>query len=292
MGFSHLVRSTQDPVSNDEHLSLALGGITKGVTPIEMASGFSGIANLGKQIKPTFIKQIQDSDGNVIYQYKPKIFEMIDPQNAYKMTDMLTGVVKNGSAREAILNNMPSAGKTGTTSDRKDVYFVGYTPYYTASVWIGADTPTPLDYRSSVPASLWKKVMNNINSKLELSNKPFDIPENMNEQEEFEEEIIVEEDNTRIDPNQQQQIDGLLFDPNNPNQNNQQEPQQPQQPQQPDPVEQPQNPPANPTPSQPEPTNPDPTPPADNGNQNETPPSMDYENTPQTPPEQDPNVFN
>lgn len=293
MGFSHLVRSSQDPASNDEHLSLALGGITKGVTPIEMASGFSGIANLGKQIKPTFIKQIQDSDGNVIYQYKPKVFEMIDPQNAYKMTDMLTGVVKYGSAREATLNNMPSAGKTGTTSDRKDVYFVGYTPYYTASVWIGADTPTPLDYKSSVPAALWKKVMNNVNSKLELANKPFDIPENMNEQEEVEEEVIVEEDDTRIDPNNQQQIDGLLFDPNNPNQNNQQNPQQPQQPTQPEPTEQPQNPPTNPQPpQQPEPTNPEPAPPTDNSNQDETPPSMDYENTPDTPPEEDPNVFN
>lgn len=302
MGFSHLVRSTQDPASNDEHLSLALGGITKGVTPIEMASGFSGIANLGKQIKPTFIKQIQDSNGNVIYQYKPKVFEMIDPQNAYKMTDMLTGVVKNGSAREAILNNMPSAGKTGTTSDRKDVYFVGYTPYYTASVWIGADTPTPLDYKSSVPAALWKKVMNNVNSKLELANKPFDIPANMDEPEEFEEIIVEEEeDDTRIDPNQQQQIDGLLFDPNSPNQQNQnnqqdqQQPQQqPQQPTQPEPKEQPQAPPANTAPQQPqtEPTNPEPAPPADNGNQSETPPSMDYENTPETPPEQDSNVFN
>lgn len=278
MGFSYLVRSTQDPASNDEHLSLALGGITKGVTPLEIASAYSGIANLGKQIKPTFIKQIQNSDGEIIYQHKPKVFEMIDPPNAYRMTDMLTGVVKNGSAKDAILSNMPSAGKTGTTTDRKDVYFVGYTPYYTASIWIGADTPTPLDYTSAIPASIWKKVMNNINSNFKLTNKAFDIPANMNEpkqQPAIEEQEVVEElppeppkEEETVDPSQQQQLDDLLFEEKNQNNNNNEQNQNNGQN-----TEQPiQNPPTNnetpqlelppdPNPPQPEPTpEPDPIP--------------------------------
>ncbi|MGP1597686.1 transglycosylase domain-containing protein [Peptoanaerobacter stomatis] len=223
MGFAHLVRSSQNTVSNDENLSLALGGITNGVTPLEMASAYSGIANLGKQIKPSFITKIVDANDKLIYEFRPNIFEMIDEENAYRMTDMLQGVVINGSGKSAILDNMPSAGKTGTTDSRKDVYFVGYTPYYTASVWIGADTPAPLDYSSGVPATIWKKVMNGIDRELNLQNVSFQTPSTMNVEKEKEEEQKVI-DMRRTDPGQEQLLDGLLFNENGENsvQNNSQ----------------------------------------------------------------------
>ena len=225
MGFAHLVRSSQNTVSNDENLSLALGGITNGVTPLEMASAYSGIANLGKQIKPSFITKIVDANDKLIYEFRPNIFEMIDEENAYRMTDMLQGVVINGSGKSAILDNMPSAGKTGTTDSRKDVYFVGYTPYYTASVWIGADTPAPLDYSSGVPATIWKKVMNGIDRELNLQNVSFQAPSTMNvekEKEKEEEQKVI--DMRRTDPGQEQLLDGLLFNENGENsvQNNSQ----------------------------------------------------------------------
>ena len=230
MGFKHLVRREDDPVNNDENLALALGGLTHGVTPLEMASAYSGIANLGKQVKPTFITKIVDRNDSVIYENTPEVFTMIDESNAYKMTTMLESVVTSGSGKTAILDKMPAAGKTGTTDSKKDVYFVGYTPYYTAAVWIGADNPVELNYTSAIPAALWRNVMNRIKYALKLSYKTFDLPTKIEPNDIIADEPVKEEQptapvyNNSVKPNENQNLDGVLFDGDKSNQNQGQNP--------------------------------------------------------------------
>ena len=225
MGFKHLVRREDDPVNNDENLALALGGLTHGVTPLEMASAYSGIANLGKQVKPTFITKIVDRNDSVIYENTPEVFTMIDESNAYKMTTILESVVTSGSGKAAILDKMPAAGKTGTTDSKKDVYFVGYTPYYTAAVWIGADNPVELNYTSAIPAALWRNVMNRIKYALKLSYKTFDLPTKIEPNDIIADEPVKEEQptapvyNNSVKPNENQNLDGVLFDGDKSNQN-------------------------------------------------------------------------
>lgn len=221
MGFKHLVRSSENPAVNDENLSLALGGLTKGVTTLEMTSAYAGIANLGKQNSPVFITKILDSTDKVIYESKPKVFEMISENKASQMVDMLVGVVKSGSAISAKLSNMPSAGKTGTTTDVKDVYFAGFTPYYTGSIWIGSDTPRELSYTSEIPTKLWAKVMNKIDSELSLEPKGFnksDKPYDPSEEEIDSLDGDTEQTNA-VEPTENQQLDGIIFEENQGQQN-------------------------------------------------------------------------
>ena len=287
MGFKHLVRRTDDPVNNDENLALALGGLTHGVTPLEMASAYSGIANLGKQVKPTFITKIVDRNDSVIYENTPEIFTMIDESNAYKMTTILESVITSGSGKAATLDKMPAAGKTGTTDDKKDVYFVGYTPYFTAAVWIGADNPVELNYTSAIPAMLWKNVMNRIKYSLNLSYKAFDLPTKIeandiisDQPENDDTSGTIVNDNT-IKPNENQNLDGVLFEGEKPNQNSNTVPNNDNQiitinpdqgqtdsnPQQPE------------DPQQPAPQNNNTTQPTSPTNENATPPSTTGENS-------------
>ena len=287
MGFKHLVRRTDDPVNNDENLALALGGLTHGVTPLEMASAYSGIANLGKQVKPTFITKIVDRNDSVIYENTPEIFTMIDESNAYKMTTILESVVTSGSGKAAILDKMPAAGKTGTTDDKKDVYFVGYTPYFTAAVWIGADNPVELNYTSAIPATLWKNVMNRIKYSLNLSYKAFDLPTKIeandiisDQPENDDTSGTIVNDNT-IKPNENQNLDGVLFEGEKPNQNSNTVPNNdnqiitinPEQGQTDSNPQQPED------PQQPAPQNNNTTQPTSPTNENATPPSTTGENS-------------
>jgi penicillin-binding protein 1A len=287
MGFKHLVRRTDDPVNNDENLALALGGLTHGVTPLEMASAYSGIANLGKQVKPTFITKIVDRNDSVIYENTPEIFTMIDESNAYKMTTILESVITSGSGKAATLDKMPAAGKTGTTDDKKDVYFVGYTPYFTAAVWIGADNPVELNYTSAIPATLWKNVMNRIKYSLNLSYKAFDLPTKIeandiisDQPENDDTSGTIVNDNT-IKPNENQNLDGVLFEGEKPNQNSNTVPNNdnqiitinPEQGQTDSNPQQPED------PQQPAPQNNNTTQPTSPTNENATPPSTTGENS-------------
>ena len=287
MGFKHLVRRTDDPVNNDENLALALGGLTHGVTPLEMASAYSGIANLWKQVKPTFITKIVDRNDSVIYENTPEIFTMIDESNAYKMTTILESVITSGSGKAATLDKMPAAGKTGTTDDKKDVYFVGYTPYFTAAVWIGADNPVELNYTSAIPATLWKNVMNRIKYSLNLSYKAFDLPTKIeandiisDQPENDDTSGTIVNDNT-IKPNENQNLDGVLFEGEKPNQNSNTVPNNdnqiitinPEQGQTDSNPQQPED------PQQPAPQNNNTTQPTSPTNENATPPSTTGENS-------------
>ena len=147
--------------ANDYRPATALGGFTNGVSALEMASGYAAIENDGNYRAPTCIVKILDADGNEIYA-SAQTEEAVYKQNAARMmTDVLKGVITSGTAHGLGLGSMPAAGKTGTSNDQKDGWFVGYTRYYTTSVWVGYDMPKKMDklMGSTYPGTIWQKFM-------------------------------------------------------------------------------------------------------------------------------------
>ena len=158
--------------------ALALGGMTKGIKPIELAAAYCVFPNKGVYTEPISFTKVLDRHGNIILDNTPEKRRVINEQVAYMMIDIMLGVVRGGTGGNAALPNMPVAGKTGTTSDLKDAWFVGYTPYYTAAVWMGHDEPKPMNFTGgSYPARLWKAVMQEIHK--DLPRKDFDRPQGL-----------------------------------------------------------------------------------------------------------------
>ncbi len=145
----------------DENLSMALGGLTRGVKPLELAGAFGAFGNDGVYVQPTAITKIEDRDGNIIDQFKPQKSIVMKKTTAYIMTSMLRSVVTSGTGTGASLGSRPVAGKTGTTSDYKDAWFAGYTPELTTVVWMGHDDPQPMRgiTGGTYPARIWRAVM-------------------------------------------------------------------------------------------------------------------------------------
>jgi penicillin-binding protein 1A len=140
---------------------MALGGLTKGVTPLELASAYGVFANSGTYVAPTAIVKIVDRNGKVLEQHAVQEKNVISAKSAYILTDILRGVITRGTGTGANIGR-PAAGKTGTTSDYKDAWFVGYTPDLVTSVWIGNDNADPLRGMTGAdkPADIWKLFMN------------------------------------------------------------------------------------------------------------------------------------
>lgn len=156
-------------VDDDYYLPSALGGFTKGTSAVEMAGGYAALANDGIYRTPTCIIKIMDADGNEIL-HSGRDGKRIYKQDAVRMmTDMLVSVIKEGTGKGLGLTNMSAAGKTGTTNDNKDGWFVGYTPYYTTSVWVGYDMPKKLPglSGSSYPGAIWHQFMEGLHMNLE-----------------------------------------------------------------------------------------------------------------------------
>ena len=154
---------------NDKRLPASIGGFTNGVSPLEMAKGYATIKNDGGYRNPTCIMKITDADGEVIYQ-ADQTASVIYKENACRqMTDMLQTVITSGTGRGYSLGTMPCAGKTGTTNDNKDGWFVGYTPYYTTSVWVGYDIPkeVPGLGGGTYPGKIWHSFMSWLHEGLE-----------------------------------------------------------------------------------------------------------------------------
>lgn len=160
LGIKSLVLSG---AKNDRNLPVALGGLTKGVTPLEMASAYSTLANQGVHIEPTAILKVEDKNGRILIDNQPDQWVAVNKQVAFIMTDMLKSVVTDAGGTGGRLAGLPFpvAGKTGTTNDSKDVWFVGYTPKYTAAVWMGHDNPKPMNNVAGgkQPALIWKQVI-------------------------------------------------------------------------------------------------------------------------------------
>ncbi len=155
--------------ARDEQSAISLGGFTNGVSAVEMASAYAAIENDGKYREPTCIVKITDAQDNVIVETENEEKEVYKTNASRMMTDMLTSVIQEGTGRGLALENMPCAGKTGTTNDNKDGWFVGYTSYYTTSVWVGYDMPRELPglTGASYPGNIWQAFMNQIHQGLE-----------------------------------------------------------------------------------------------------------------------------
>ena len=175
----NFVTSAENKSSNDENLSaLGLGGMTRGLTPLEMTAAYGTIANQGTYVEPISFTKILDKDGQVLLENTPEQNVVVSPQVAYIMADILRTKVTNGIASKAQISNMPTAGKTGTTQDQADAWFIGFTPYYVAGVWIGNDSPQiKLSKSSSIAAQLWKIIMAEVHEG--LASKNFERPNNI-----------------------------------------------------------------------------------------------------------------
>jgi penicillin-binding protein 1A len=146
--------------TNDRNLAMALGGLTRGVTPLEIASAYGVLANQGVHVDPISVIKIVDRTGKVLESVVPKEKAVVNERSAYILTDMLRGVIARGTGTAANIGR-PAAGKTGTTSDYKDAWFVGFTPDLVASVWVGYDTGEYLNgiTGGGLPATIWRTFM-------------------------------------------------------------------------------------------------------------------------------------
>ena len=184
-GLSTLVESRttdEGQVFTDIHQSLALGGITDGVYNYEMCAAYAAIANGGVYQEPIMYTKILDHDGNVLLdrtQTQEKR-TVLKESTAYLLTSAMEGVLTEGTGTPARLSNMAAAGKTGTTSNNVDLWFAGYTPYYTCTIWTGYDDNTPLaDQEWNYHLRMWKKIMDQINTTKGLSYTDFETPDSV-----------------------------------------------------------------------------------------------------------------
>ena len=153
--------------------ALALGGLSKGVTTREMAAAYASFARGGIYTTPRTYTEVRDHNGNVILDNKSESHVAMNESTAYSMNELLKNVVRNGTGTGANFSGMTIAGKTGSTNSNNDRYFVGYTPYYTAAVWVGYDTPTRIVASGNPAATLWKTFMSKVHEG--LPNKDFDV---------------------------------------------------------------------------------------------------------------------
>lgn len=182
-GFSTLLASTNENGHTDVNQSLCLGGITYGVTNLEMTAAYAAIANGGKYIEPTLYTTVLDHNGNIILDKSSNRKKTIlRDTTAWLLTDAMRDVVEEGTGKTARVNGWDVAGKTGTTTDSMDVWFSGYTSYYTGSVWLGFDSnnKTLSTAEESTHTKIWSKIMTAVHADLEpkeIMEKPENIVE-------------------------------------------------------------------------------------------------------------------
>lgn len=171
-GFTTMVDSG---TYNDQTLSsVALGGMTRGLTPLELTAAYGAVANGGVMNETITYSKVIDNKGNEILVNIPEKIKVSDEQATFIVQDMMRTGVSSGLSNKAAIRSgntgIPVAGKTGTTSDKLDAWFVGYTPYYVAGVWFGNDVNMPLDQGSTVSAKFWRTVMLDVHVGLEDKN--------------------------------------------------------------------------------------------------------------------------
>jgi penicillin-binding protein 1A len=183
LGFTSLVDNRTEPngdVVSDIHYSTALGGLTDGVSNLELTAAYAAIANGGVYTQPVFYTKILDHNGKVLLENKQKKKEVMKESTAWLLTNAMEDVVKVGTGKNLRLTaiDMPVAGKTGSTSDYNDLWFSGYSPYYTSTIWSGFD-----NNRSQVDKTysrkIWKTIMEQIHIKLNLETKSFTKPDSI-----------------------------------------------------------------------------------------------------------------
>ncbi len=162
-------------VEDDIYEPIALGGLTHGVYNYELCAAFASIANGGVYNTPTLYTKILDHDGNVLIENPTESHQSVKDSTAALLTSAMESVVEEGSGSAAALGNMPVAGKTGTADNDKDIWFCGYTPYYTCAVWGGYDDPKSMtNIDTTFRFRIWKSIMSRIHAGLET--KQFEMP--------------------------------------------------------------------------------------------------------------------
>lgn len=166
LGFTTIVdsRTGEDgSVHSDINLPMALGGLTDGVTNLELTAAFAAVANNGVYTEPSFYTKIVDHNGKVLLQKKPEKRQVMKESTAWLLTNAMEDVVKRGTGTRARLTtvNMPVSGKTGTTTNDNDLWFAGFTPYYTATIWSGYDNNGKV-MDTNFHKTLWRTIMENL----------------------------------------------------------------------------------------------------------------------------------
>ncbi len=159
--------------------ALALGGLTRGVTPLEHAAAYGTIANSGIYVSPKLYTKVLDMNSQVLLENKSTVRTVIKDSTAYIVTSMLQDVINGSEATgyDARFSGMALAGKTGTSNDSKDRWFAGFSPYYVAATWVGYDQQKTVNMSGNPAAKIWKAVMSKIHEGLE--NTGFERPNNI-----------------------------------------------------------------------------------------------------------------
>ena len=175
LGFTTLVdnyTNTSGKTYTDISLPLALGGLTKGVTNLELTSGFATIANGGVYQRPSFYTKILDHDGNVLLDNTggQEAKSVIKDSTAWLLTNAMEDVIQKGTGKLLKFRNLPmaQAGKTGTSTGNRDLWFVGYTPNLTAGIWGGYDSNRKQN-QTSYHKNLWRDIMETLNRNYTVS---------------------------------------------------------------------------------------------------------------------------
>ena len=175
--------------AEDVTASAALGGLTEGVTNLELTGAYAAIANGGVYTKPRFYTRILDREGNVILGEESETRQVLSSETAFLLTDAMSdsleahqlfarpGISINSTSTRARLSRMPAAGKSGTTTSNRDAWFVGFTDYYTAGIWTGYDENNKELANTSYHKSIWKQIMDRIHEELPV--RDFSVPDSI-----------------------------------------------------------------------------------------------------------------
>ena len=190
LGFSYLENSGLTTLVSPENAingvhdvieSLALGGMTLGVYNIDMCAAYALYANDGVYTKPIYYTKVYDHDGNLLLDNsQPETQRVVKESTAWLLTSAMQSVVTQGTGTKCKIPNQPVAGKTGTSNSDGDLWFVGFTPYYTAAIWTGYDDDASRDVGAVDHRTMWSKIMTEIHANLptkSFSEKPDDVIE-------------------------------------------------------------------------------------------------------------------
>lgn len=183
MGITSLVKSEDNEETNDEHLAMVLGGLTYGISPLEMAGAYAAIANDGIYITPTFYTRVEDVNGNKVLEPVQEKTRVMSEANAFILQSILTAPVigAGGTATDCKISGQETAAKTGTTTGNVDKWLCGFTEHYTAATWYGYDQGQESLSGNAlyVQKKIWKSVMSQIHEDLELESASFEKPSNV-----------------------------------------------------------------------------------------------------------------
>ncbi len=183
LGITSLVESRKEAdgrIVSDINYPMALGGLTDGVSNLELTAAYAAIANSGVYTKPVFYTKIVAHNGKILLENKPQREQVMKESTAFLLTSAMEDVVTKGTGKAIRFTkiDMPVAGKTGSTSNYYDLWFSGYTPYYTATIWSGFDN-NRTQSNTLYPKKLWKTIMEQVHIAKNLETKDFTIPDSI-----------------------------------------------------------------------------------------------------------------